>query len=573
MVRASGEKQAGSGDLSAEWVGAAQAAGRVASSGSQHVKGGSEAVGAQRVESVREESRERRQTKRLPNVVVVLADDMGWGDVGCYGATRIPTPAMDRLAAEGVRATDCHSASAVCTPSRYAILTGRYAWRGPLKQGVLWGHSPAIIEPDRPTLASMLEKSGYATGAFGKWHLGLGWHFRDGRVLDAREPGTPLVAMAEVDNGANVDYSAGFVGGPTELGFDRFFGMTGSLDMPPYCFLDQDHTLGIPDRPKAVYLHKQRQGLQVADWHEDAVDTRFSEEACAWIRTQAADNRPFFCYLALSAPHRPCVPPSFARGSSQAGARGDMVAVVDWVVERILKLLDELDLAADTLVIVTSDNGAHLADVDGDTHGHRANGDWRGQKADIWEGGHREPFVARWPGRIPPGSVTDALFGLVDLMATIATATGVEVPLGAGEDSVDMLGVLTGGPGPSLGRSLVHHSFDGTFSLRHKHWKLVMGSGSGGFSEPFGYHCDDIFVEGQLYDLSEDPAETHNLWFEHPEVVDGLYAELKAIARGPASGLSFDVPSVAGGRAVLPAGLIMRAGRCENTTLRGRGMP
>ena len=516
--------------------------------------------------------RGRRSPEGRANVVLVLADDMGWGDLGCYGAAKIHTPAMDRLAAEGVRATDCHAASAVCTPSRYAILTGRYAWRGPLKQGVLWGHSPAIIEAGRPTLASILREAGYATGAFGKWHLGLGWHFRDGRVLDAAEPGTPLVAMAEVDDGSNVDYSAGFAGGPTTLGFDRFFGMTGSLDMPPYCFLDQDHTLGIPDQPKAVYLHKQRRGLQVADWHEESVDTRFTEEACSWIRLQAAANVPFFCYLALSAPHRPCVPPSFARGSSQAGARGDMVGVVDWAVETVLKLLDELDLAADTLVIVTSDNGAVLADVDGDTHGHRANGDWRGQKADIWEGGHREPFVARWPGRVPPGSVTDEVFGLVDLMATIATATRVEVPHQAAEDSVDILDVLTGGPGPSPRRSLVLHSFDGTFSLRHDRWKLVMGSGSGGFSEPFGHHCDDICVEGQLYDLSEDPAETHNLWFEQPEVVDRLYGELKGLARGPASGLSFDVPGVVGDRVGFPAGLIMRVRRCGNSPLRGRGV-
>lgn len=481
----------------------------------------------------------RQSGVAVPNVVVVVADDMGWGDLGCYGATKIATPAMDRLAAQGVRATDCHSASALCTPSRYAILTGRYAWRGPLKQHVLFGHAPAIIEPERPTLASVLRRAGYATGAFGKWHLGLGWRFEDNRSWSAFEPGAPL--LSEVDDGSNVDYAAGFGDGPTARGFERFFGMTGSLDMAPYCFLDQDRTVGIPDRPKERYYPQQRPGMQVAEWHDAEVDVRFAEEACSWIRAQAAAGRTFFCYLATSAPHRPCLAPEFARGRSAAGPRGDMVGVVDWAVGQVLSLLDELGLAEDTLVIATSDNGAELADVDGDTHGHRANGNWRGQKADIWEGGHREPFLARWPGRIPAGSVTDELIGLVDLMATIASASGVELPDGAAEDSLDVLGVLTGEAAHSPRRSLVHHSGFGTFSLRRQGWKLVMGSGSGGFSEPVGRPCGADFAEGQLYDLTTDPTESRDLWSERPEVVESLYGELKSLARGPGSGLSFDI--------------------------------
>lgn len=481
----------------------------------------------------------RGEHKGRPNVVVVLADDMGWGDLSCYGATKIPTPAIDGVADQGIRATDCHSASAVCTPSRYALLTGRYAWRSPLKQGVLFGHSPVIIEPDRPTLASILQQDGYATGVFGKWHLGLGWQFRDGRRWSAFEPGAPLVA--ELDDGSNVEYAAGFTDGPIAHGFDRFFGITGSLDMQPYCFLDQDHTVGIPDAPKAVLYPQQRPGLVAPGWRDEDVDTRFTEEACGWMRHQAGAGRPFFCYLPLSAPHRPCLPPPFAAGRSQAGPRGDMVCVVDWAVGRVTALLDDLGLAENTLLIVTSDNGARPADVDGDAHDHRSNGPWRGQKADIWEGGHREPFVARWPGHIPAGTVTDELIGLIDLLPTVLRAADVRVPPDAGEDALDVLDVLTG-TAPSPRRSVVHHSLRGTFSFRHENWKLILGDGSGGFSAPAGQSCDANSRAGQLYDLSHDPLEEHNLWASRPRIVVDLYHQLKKIARSPASGLSFDVP-------------------------------
>lgn len=476
-----------------------------------------------------------------PNVVLIVADDMGWGDLGCYGAKRIPTPAMDRLASEGVRATDCHSASSVCTPSRYAILTGRYAWRSPLKRHVLWGHSPSILEHDRPNIASLLRSTGYATGAFGKWHLGLGWHFRDGRAWNAFQPGTPLIP--EVDDGSNVDYAAGFSDGPIERGFDRFFGIAGSLDMAPYCFLSQGNTVGLPDRPKKTRYRGyglQDPGLQTADWRDEEVDARFTGEACSWIREQAEAGKPFFCYLALSAPHRPCLPPSFTKGRSDAGTRGDMVCVVDWSVGEIMAVLDGLGLAGKTLVIVTSDNGADLSDYDGDTHGHRANGDWRGQKADIYEGGHREPLIARWPGHIPSGTVTGELIGLIDLLPTIASAVGVIVPEGAAEDAMDVLAVLEG-RGTSPRSWLVHHSLNGSFALRRGKWKLVMASGSGGFSEPVGDPCDaSSYCEGQLYDLAEDAKEKCNLWDAQQEVVSSLYEDLKRIARGPVPGLSFD---------------------------------
>jgi arylsulfatase A len=490
------------------------------------------------VASVEEASRAGGTQGARTNVVLIVADDMGWGDLGCYGATKIPTPAMDALAAEGLRATDCHAASALCTPSRYAILTGRYAWRSPLKWHVLFGHAPSILEPDRPTLASVLRQAGYATGAFGKWHLGIGWRFKDGRHWSAFDPGSPL--GLDVDDGSNVDYAAGFGDGPIERGFDRFFGITGSLDMQPYCYLDQDRTLGIPTIPKRAYYPQQKPGYQVDEWREEEVDARFTAEACSWMTRQARSGRPFLCYLPLSAPHRPCMPPEPFRGASAAGPRGDMVCVFDDCVGKVTALLDTLGVAENTVVIATSDNGAELTDVDGESYGHLPNGPWRGQKADIWEGGHRQPFIARWPGRIAPGTVTSQLFGLIDLLPTLASATGAALPAGAAEDGMDVLDVLASQQ-QSPRSSLVHHSGYGVFGLRAEAWKLAMGAGSGGFSQPKGRPCDSGFQDGQLYDLVHDPAETRNLWSQHRELVEAMYEQLKGVTRGPGSGLCFDV--------------------------------
>jgi arylsulfatase A len=491
-----------------------------------------------------------------PNVVVVLADDMGWGDLGCYGSTAIPTPNIDQLAAEGVRLTNCHAASAVCTPSRYALLTGRYSWRGPLKNFVLMGHGPAIIERERPTIASVLRSAGYATGAFGKWHLGLGWRHRDGGVRDAFEPGARLHDDVETDKGVDVDYTAPFEHGPLALGFDRFFGIAGSMDMPPYCYLEQDHTVGLPDRPKEVFHAEQRPGFQTPDWAEDEVDVRFVEAATRFIKERS--DKPFFTYLALSSPHRPCVPPAFVRGRSTAGARGDAVCLVDWAVGQVVSALDETGARDQTLLIVTSDNGALTYFTD-DTGGsdHKPNGEWRGQKGDVWDGGHREPFVARWPGHIPAGVVRDDPVCLADLLPTIAAAAAVDVPAGAAEDGLDALDVLRDAGSIDADRPLVHHSLAGRFAIRSGRWKALFTEGSGGgFSEPSigslfssgsgKAHTtppwDADHPDGQLYDMVDDPRETTNVWHDRPDVVAALYEQLKEICRDESNGLPFDVP-------------------------------
>lgn len=440
-----------------------------------------------------------------------MADDMGYGDLGCHGATKIQTPCIDRVAAQGVRLTDAHSSSAVCTPSRYSALTGRYCWRTPLKSWVLWGFEAPLIEPERLTVAGMLRQKGYATAAVGKWHLGLEW-----RTLNGRPP---------EPEGSNVDYAARIGGGPIERGFDTCFCITGSLDMAPYCFFRDDHVVGMPTLEKHPYFPQQRKGLMVSDWDDELVDVAFAREAVAFIdgHLAATPQRPFFLYLTPSAPHRPCLPPPFIRGASQAGKRGDMVALVDWIVGQIDAALLRHGIVDDTLLIITSDNGARALDFDGVDYGHKSNGNLRGQKADIWDGGHREPFVARWPGLIPASSECGELACLADLFATCAEVVGYDLPADVAQDSYSLLPALLGrGRSAPIREALVHHSGDGLFSIRQGPWKLVMGLGSGGFSEPVHLEPEPGGPLGQLYHLDEDLVESRNLWSERPDLVARL---------------------------------------------------
>lgn len=473
------------------------------------------------------------QGESRPNIILIVADDLGWGDLGCYGATRIPTPNLDALAANGVRVDDAHSSSSVCTPSRYSIMTGRYAWRGPLKKGVLGPHGPAIIERGRTTLASLLRDAGYATGAFGKWHLGLGWQRIEGPELDAFGADAAAAIAWDplagpVDDGADIDYLKPFTHGPLELGFDQFFGISGSLDMPPYCFLSQDRTVGVPSIPKEL-APGQRPGLAVEDWADDQIDVEFVKHAVKWLEEER--NQPFFLYLSTAAPHRPCVPPAFARGRTGAGPRGDGVFVVDWMAGQVVGALEKTGQTENTIVIFTSDNGASLRfPAEGDP-AHKPNGDWRGQKADAWEGGHREPLIVRWPARLAAGGTLRGAVCLTDLMPTIAAAVGVQLPAGSSEDGTNLLPLLEATDDASTpDRVIVHHTNNGSFAVRQGRYKAIFSTGSGGFTEPVGHQAWPPAEQGQLYDLVDDPGETRNLWADEPLMASRFFELLKETA-------------------------------------------
>jgi arylsulfatase A-like enzyme len=450
---------------------------------------------------------------RLPHIVFILADDLGIGDLGCYNRdSKIPTPNLDRLAQQGVRLTDAHTPSGVCTPTRYGLLTGRYAWRTRLKRGVLVGDSPNLIEPGRLTVARLLQRHGYATACVGKWHLGLG----DTERTDYTQPLRP---------------------GPLDFGFDYFFGIPASLDMAPYVFVENDRATEPPTETIAA-SKSQREGGQ-GFWrgggiapgfkHEDVLP-EITEKALAFIERQAnaAAPRPFFLYFPLTGPHTPWMPIAEFRGKSQAGPYGDFVAQVDWTVGKIMKALDRLKLAERTLLIFTSDNGGHWLASDIEQFGHRSNLHYRGQKGDIFEGGHRVPFLARWPGRIKPGSTSDALMGLTDFMATAAAIVGATLPDNAAEDSFNAWPALLGQKAGAQARdSFIHHSSDGMFAIRQGKWKFVRGLGSGGFTPPKTLEPKPGEAGGQLYDLVEDPSEQKNRYLEQPEEAKRLSALLE----------------------------------------------
>jgi arylsulfatase A len=445
------------------------------------------------------------ENARPPNIIIILADDLGYGDLGCYNdRSKIHTPKIDRLAREGMRFTDAHTPSAVCSPTRYGLLTGRYAWRTRLKSGVLNGYSPALIEPGRTTLASLLKEQGYHTGCVGKWHLGLG----------TDEP---------------ADYGKPLTPGPNSVGFDESFVLPASLDMPPYVFVENERATIAPSNQIAGSEMRRRGGNGF--WREGAIAPGFkhadtlpalADRAIRFVRRQKGDT-PFFLYFPLTAPHTPWMPTDEFRGRSGAGYYGDFVAQVDATVGNVLDALEQQQLADNTLVILTSDNGAHWLPSDIETWGHRANGNWRGQKADLWEGGHRVPFIVRWPGKVAPKSQSTELICLTDCMATLAAIVGQKLPEAAGEDSFDLLPVLLGQKSTQPVReAIVNHSADGTFAIRQGVWKLATKLGSHGFSDPKDIEPPPGGPTGQLYDLSDDPAESHNRWLEQPQIVERL---------------------------------------------------
>lgn len=470
-----------------------------------------------------------------PYIVFIMADDMGYGDVKCFNpASKIPSPNMDQLAKQGIRFTDAHSPSAVCSPTRYGVLTGRYCWRTWLKRAVVGGYTPPLIEPDRLTVASFLKQKGYRTGCFGKWHLGLGWTRKNGFTptwKDAEKMWRGSWQDGDPEKGMDADFTKPVQGGPMDHGFDEaYFTAACSTIDGPFAYIHNSYTVGIPD--KSIFVDKNkhadfrpRPGWRAPGFDLEDVDLVFTRRAIAFMENSQKDNpeQPFFVYLALSSPHAPWLPPDFVQGKSQEGPRGDLVFLVDWCVGEVCRALARLEIADRTLIIVTSDNGPRHG-----REGHRSSGFFRGYKSHIWEGGHRVPFIARWPGKIRSGSTSDEMICLTDLMATCAAVLDTHLPEKAGPDSFDILPALLGKKGEDPIRdALVSHSENGTFAIRQGKWKLILDNKtSGGWVEPSGLPPDPN-SPGQLYDLDSDPYEQNDLWKVHPDIVERLIRVLE----------------------------------------------
>ena len=474
-----------------------------------------------------------------PNVVYILADDLGYGDVQCCNPDgKIPTPSIDRLAAEGMLFTDAHSTSAVCSPTRYAVLTGRYSWRSRLQKGVLGGLSPRLIEPGRMTVASLLKQHGYHTACVGKWHLGMDWVVKPGKEVSE-------LNIEPREQVWNVDYSQPITNGPQSVGFDDYFGISASLDMVPYTYIENDRVAKLPteDRDFPLMLGRERgrarKGPTAPGFEVEHVLPDLTRKAVEYIDGRAAaakQGTPFFLYLPLASPHTPIAPTEEWQGRSGLNMYGDFVMQTDWSIGEVLKALDRHGLTGNTLLIFTSDNGcspqAEFPDLL--AKGHNPSHVFRGHKADIYEGGHRVPFLVRWPGRVPAGTTSDQLICHADLLATCADVLDFDLPNEAGEDSVSILPALLGQDEQPLREAAVHHSVNGSFAIRQGKWKLILCPGSGGWSAPRPGRDDTSGLpDVQLYDLSTDIGETKNVQAEHPKVVERLTALLdRYVAEG-----------------------------------------
>jgi arylsulfatase A-like enzyme len=454
-----------------------------------------------------------------PNIVYILADDMGYGDVSCLNEeSKIKTVHMDRMAAEGMAFHDAHSSSAVCTPSRYSILTGRYNWRSSLKQHVLFGYDGPLIEENRETMPSYLKKHGYNTACIGKWHLGWEW------TLNSDDP-------------EDIDFNAPIKNGPTTRGgFDYFFGIIASLDMPPYVYVENETITATPDRiTEDADKRFWRKGPTGSDFCHEDVLPNFTRRACKFIEEQAGSEDPFYLYFPLPAPHTPILPTPEFQGKSGTNEYGDFCLMTDDIVGQVMASLEKAGKAENTILVFTSDNGCSpMADFEElAACGHNPSYVFRGHKADIYEGGHRIPLLIRWPEQIKPGSESEQTVCLADIMATIAEILNDEFPDSVGEDSVSNLPVWLGTQGEeALREATVHHSVNGSFSIRQGRWKLEFCPGSGGWSYP---RPGTQEVEGlppiQLYDLEADIGERENLQDKHPEIVERLTALMTQYVR------------------------------------------
>jgi len=466
---------------------------------------------------------EKSEKNEFPNIVFIMADDMGYGDVSTYNEnSKIQTPFIDQLAEEGVMFTDAHTSSSVCTPTRYGILTGRYNWRSRLKRGVLSGYSKSLIQQERTTIAEFLKENGYETAYIGKWHLGWDWMIKEEDEQD----------RDNLNARPNVDFAKPVKNGPTTHGFDYSYGFCGSLDMPPYVWVENDMPTMVPTKTTVNTGDQSwwREGLTSDDFDHEQVLPDITEKTVNFINENANGEQPFFVYMPLPAPHTPILPTEKFKGvSGLENPYGDFVIMVDWVVGEVMKALEENGVTENTLLIFTCDNGCSpQADFEQlATKGHDPSYVFRGHKADIYEGGHRVPYVARWPEKANPGK-SDQLVCTTDLFGTVADIIGKEIPDDVAEDSFSFLPALQGKKGPR--ESIVHHSINGSFAYRKGEWKAIFCPGSGGWSAPRP-NSEGIknLPPVQLYNLQNDRAEEDNLQADNKNIVEQYRQELAKI--------------------------------------------
>jgi len=449
-------------------------------------------------------------TKR-PNIIFIFADDMGIGDVS-HNNGKAPTPHLDRMAKEGMRFTDAHTSSSVCTPSRYSLLTGRYNWRTRLKSGVFVDPlSKPLIKKDETTVASLLKGVGYHTACVGKWHLGIGWQkLPQGQSVEGQK-----------GRAWNIDYTKPAIT-PTSNGFDYYFGIAASLDMPPYVYIENERAVSVPTHSKTFHT-PARMGACAADFDAKNCLRDFAAKSVEYIDERAKEDKPFFLYLPLTSPHTPIVPSEKWQGKSGLGQYGDFLMETDWVVGEVLKALDKNDLNENTLILFSTDNGcSKTADIpDLISKGHYPNGHLRGSKSDIFEGGHRVPFIVRWPAVIKAGGETKRLTCMTDFIATCAEIIGKKLEEDEGVDAISYLSTLKDPSFVEDRTTLVSHSISGIFAIRKGNRKLLLTRGSGGWGPPKGAALKGL-PDVQLYDLSKDLGEMENLQGEEPEEVKEL---------------------------------------------------
>ncbi len=474
---------------------------------------------------------------RKPNIIYILADDLGYGDLHSLNPeSKIPTPNMDKMIQQGVHFTDAHSNSAVCTPTRYGILTGRYAFRTRLKQGVLWGYSPALIEPERETVATFLKRLGYQTACIGKWHLGLNWAKKDASKEIAQIVSNTPVSKETDDN---VDYSKPVTDGPTQHGFDYSLIIPASLDISPYCYLRNGRVTNASikytegkDQERDGRGVFWRAGKMAADFDFNKVLPSLVDSASNYIKTRANKSNPFFLYLALPSPHTPWLPTGNYNGRSKAGKYGDFVSMTDAMIGTIVQLVKQQKLEENTLIIVASDNGSDWRPTDIEETGHRANYYFKGRKADIYEAGHRIPFIACWKGVIPAGITSNEVMCTTDLMGTLGGLFNTPILKNAAEDSYNLWPAFIGSTtSSSIREATIHHSEKGFFSIRKGKWKYTPHLGSGGFSVPMKVIPKEGEAPGTLYNMENDAGEKTNLYNKHSDVVKELDDLLKDYIR------------------------------------------